>query len=69
MVDHPLLPRYSWAEVWVDGWLAVDPNEGQVPASTSLLRVMEGPGRVIPLVTVAGALQVTPIAISKERQN
>lgn len=68
-VDHPLLPRYSWAEVWANGWLAVDPNEGQVPASTSLLRVMEGPGRVVPLVTVAGALRATPIANSKERQH
>ena len=59
LVTDPRLPWHTWAEVWRDRWLAVDPTFGHVPASTALLRVMEGPARTIPMLTAVGALRVT----------
>lgn len=59
LVTDPRLPVHTWAEVWTDRWLAVDPTFGHVPASTALLKVMEGPARAIPMLTAVGALRVT----------
>ncbi len=58
LVADPRLPSHTWAEIWTDRWVAVDPTFGQVPASTALLRVMEGPARTVPMLTAVGALRV-----------
>ena len=50
-VSDMTLPAHAWVEVWRNGWLAVDPVYGNVPASAYLLRVTEGAG-VHPLVLV-----------------
>lgn len=45
---------HAWAEVWFDGWVAVDPTVGDMPASAGLLRLREGgrsrPADLVPLV-------------------
>jgi transglutaminase-like putative cysteine protease len=47
---------HAWAEVWLDGWVAVDPTFGTVPAPTSLVRAqVGGTGRAIDLVPLLGS--------------
>lgn len=54
------LPAHRWAEVWRDGWMAVDPARGQAPASTTLLRLGTGlPTGLVELVTRYGGLRLT----------
>lgn len=58
-VSQDGLPGHQWAEVWRDGWEAVDPVLGQLPASTALLRVGEGASlRPLIMVTQVGGLRV-----------
>jgi hypothetical protein len=58
-VGRETLPAHLWAEVWRDGWEAVDPVLGQAPASTTLLRVGEGATvRPLVMVTQVGGLRV-----------
>jgi len=58
-VSQDALPAHQWAEVWRDGWEAVDPVFGQAPASTALLRVGEGAwSRPLLMVTQVGGLRV-----------
>jgi hypothetical protein len=57
-VSQDALPAHQWAEVWRDGWEAVDPVFGQAPASTALLRVGEGAWlRPLLMVTQVGGLR------------
>lgn len=54
------LPAHQWAEVWREGWEAVDPVFGQAPASTALLRIGVGATvRPLAMVTQAGGLRVS----------
>lgn len=58
-VSQEALPAHQWAEVWRDGWEAVDPVLGQAPASTALLRIGEGASlRPLLMVTQVGGLRV-----------
>jgi hypothetical protein len=58
-VTRAHLPAHQWAEVWREGWEAVDPVFGQAPASTSLLRTGVGAtARPLAMVTQAGGLRV-----------
>lgn len=57
-VSDPTLPAHAWVEVWRNGWLAVDPVYGNVPASAYLLRVTEGAGaHPLALVPLVGGLR------------
>jgi hypothetical protein len=59
-VTRPGLPAHLWAEVWRHGWEAVDPVRGQMPASTTLLRIGEGATiRPLALVPLIGGLRAT----------
>lgn len=61
-LSHPDLPSHAWAEVWRNGWLAVDPTFGDVPASAYLLRVTEGAAaRPLALVPLIGSLRTTMV--------
>lgn len=62
LVTDPTLPGHTWVEVWRDGWQAVDPVFGHVPASAALLRAIEGPGRALALVSRIGALRATVVS-------
>ncbi len=64
VVSDPSLPAHTWVEIWRDGWRAVDPSSGSLPASADLLRVAEGPARPAALVPVVGALRLTMISRS-----
>jgi hypothetical protein len=63
-VSDPALPAHVWVEVWRDGWTAVDPVSGQVPASAYLLRITEGsspwPLGMVPLIGGLRATLVSP---------
>lgn len=52
---------HAWCEVWLDGWVAVDPTFGDVPASTALIRVqVGGADRPIDLVPLLGSAVFEP---------
>jgi transglutaminase-like putative cysteine protease len=58
----------AWAEVYVGGWLAVDPTLGQVPADANHIRlVTEGLARPAELVSLVGAVRPRLVA-SQEQQ-
>ena len=62
-VSRPGLPAHAWAEIWRDGWMAIDPVFGDVPASACLLRVTEGAApRPLVLVPLIGNLRTTMVA-------
>ncbi len=56
----------SWTELWADGWIAVDPVSGDVPAGKALLPIAVGerslPTDLVPLLASARFL---PIALSR----
>jgi transglutaminase-like putative cysteine protease len=56
---------HSWSELWLGGWVAVDPTFGHVPASTSLIRIAIGersrPFDLLPLVGSARFLPLRPV--------
>ena len=59
-VSDSTLPAHTWVEVWRDGWQAVDPVFGDVPASAYLLKVTEGTGaHPLVLVPLVGGLRTT----------
>ncbi len=52
---------HSWVEVWLDGWVAADPQSGTLPASPALIRLREGGrSRPVDLVPLIAALRVQP---------
>lgn len=54
---------HAWPEVWLDGWVAVDPTLGQYPADASHLRFLVGGlARQVELVRLIGRLRLEPVA-------
>jgi len=50
---------HAWPEVWLDGWVAVDPTFGQAPADASHLRFLVGGlERQVELVRLIGRLEL-----------
>ena len=50
---------HAWPEVWLDGWVAMDPTLGQVPADASHLRFLTGGlARQVELIRLIGRLQL-----------
>jgi hypothetical protein len=56
------LPAHTWVEVWLRGWLAVDPTSGDLPARTSLLRIFEGAARPLAMAMQVGALRASVLS-------
>jgi transglutaminase-like putative cysteine protease len=53
---------HAWPEVWLDGWVAVDPTFGQAPADASHLRFLVGGlARQVELIRLIGRLQLEVI--------
>lgn len=54
---------HAWPEVWLDGWVAVDPTFGQFPADAAHLRLTTGGlARQLELVRLIGRLGVEVVA-------
>ncbi len=50
---------HAWPEVWLKGWVAIDPTFGQFPADASHLRfVVGGLGRQVELLRLIGNLHI-----------
>jgi hypothetical protein len=50
---------HAWPEVWLDGWVAVDPTLGQYPADASHLRFLVGGlARQVELIRLIGRLRL-----------
>lgn len=50
---------HAWPEVWLDGWVAMDPTLDQVPADASHLRFLTGGlARQIELIRLIGRLEL-----------
>ena len=57
---------HAWPEVWLDGWVPVDPTLGQFPADASHLRfVVGGLARQVELVRLIGQLQLDVISVEE----
>lgn len=53
---------HAWPEVWLDGWVAVDPTFGQVPADAAHLRFLVGDlSRQVELIRLIGRLRLEVI--------
>ncbi len=54
---------HSWAESWLDGWVAVDPTFNQVGADATHIKLVEGPDwpSILKLGKVVGRLQATVV--------
>ncbi|WP_237754250.1 transglutaminase family protein [Geobacter sp. OR-1] len=57
---------HSWAESYVDGWLAVDPTFGQIPADVTHIRLVEGdePEEIAPLAGIIGKIKARVIDLA-----
>jgi hypothetical protein len=56
---------HAWPEVWLDGWVAVDPTLGQVPADAMHLRFLVGGlARQVELIRLIGRLDLEIVASS-----
>ena len=54
---------HAWPEVWLNGWVAVDPTFGQFPADAGHLRfVVGGLGRQAELLRLIGNLKIDVLA-------
>jgi transglutaminase-like putative cysteine protease len=54
---------HAWPEVWLDGWVAVDPTLDQFPADAAHLRLSTGgAARQLELLRLAGRLDVQVVA-------
>jgi hypothetical protein len=54
---------HAWPEVWLGGWVAVDPTFGQFPADAAHLRLTSGGlARQLELVRLVGRLEVEVVA-------
>jgi hypothetical protein len=51
---------HAWAESWVNGWLAVDPSLGQVPADATHIKISAGDSSdwVDSLIKMAGKVKI-----------
>ena len=50
---------HAWAEVWLDGWVAVDPTFGQFPADASHIRfVIGGLAQQVEILRLIGNLDI-----------
>jgi transglutaminase-like putative cysteine protease len=50
---------HAWPEVWLDGWVAVDPTFGQLPADASHIRfVIGGLAQQVEIVRLIGNLDI-----------
>jgi hypothetical protein len=57
---------HAWPEVWLDGWVPVDPTLGQFPADASHLRfVVGGLARQVELVRLIGLLQLDVVSVEE----
>jgi len=57
---------HAWPEVWLDGWVPIDPTLGQYPADASHLRfVVGGLARQVELVRLIGQLQLDVISVEE----
>lgn len=53
---------HAWPEVWLDGWVAMDPTFGQAPADASHLRFLVGGlARQVELIRLIGHLRLEVI--------
>jgi len=59
---------HAWPEVYLDGWVAVDPTFGQFPADAAHLRfTIGGLARQVELIQLIGRLQLTVIDTETDR--
>ena len=57
---------HAWPEVWLDGWVPVDPTLGQFPADASHLRfVIGGLARQVELVRLIGMLDLDVVSVEE----
>lgn len=57
---------HAWPEVWLDGWVPVDPTLGQTPADASHLRfVVGGLARQVELVRLIGLLRLDVVSVEE----
>lgn len=56
---------HSWAESYVNGWIAVDPTFAQAPADATHLRLVEGdePDEMAPLAGIIGRIKARVVEI------
>ncbi len=58
---------HAWPEVWLDGWVPVDPTLGQFPADASHLRfVVGGLARQVELVRLIGQLKLEVVSVEEK---
>lgn len=59
---------HAWPEVYLNGWVAVDPTFGQFPADASHLRfTIGGLARQVELIRLIGRLKLDVVEVSGER--
>jgi Transglutaminase-like superfamily len=59
---------HAWPEVWLDGWVAVDPTFDQFPADASHLRfIIGGLARQVELIRLVGRLQLDVVQTAGAR--
>jgi len=50
---------HAWPEVWLDGWVAVDPTLDQLPADAAHIRfLIGGLARQVEIVRLIGNLEI-----------
>jgi len=61
---HDRFFYHAWPEVWLDGWVALDPTLDQYPADASHLRfVVGGLARQVELVRLIGRLELDVVEV------
>ncbi len=61
---HDRFYYHAWPEVWLDGWIALDPTLDQFPADASHLRfVVGGLARQVELVRLIGQLELDVVEV------
>ncbi|MDT8367601.1 MAG: transglutaminase domain-containing protein [Longimicrobiales bacterium] len=56
---------HAWPEVWLDGWVAMDPTFGQAPADAAHIRfVVGGLAQQVEIVRLIGNLDIEVLSIS-----
>ena len=60
---------HAWPEVWLDGWVAVDPTFGQYPADASHIRfVIGGLAQQVEIVRLIGNLDIEVLGLSNAQE-